>query len=488
MIINKQRFRLYLCYFISIFILFIYLSFIFEPEYYLSLLLIFSLASIVPMVIFLKRHFDLFEPVYLFSFMYYLFSFGGLYFISTGLVGKHIDNYLNRDVIGLFNQTLLFIILNFIMFMIGYFKTIDQDIFLTIDKVEDKNIFKPLLIGIIFIFITFGLLNFLYVSYSMSGGVIEHILTVGIRRHQFQEQKISTLGYNFYYAGIYLWFYLILTTQQKSNFNNYLFLFFMFFSFLISFSGARTFATISHVLTFVAIYYYAYKLEFKNYLKIGIVSLGIIILGIFSYFYRILGGRAASYFDQQFDFNFLWTNVGFLIIDSGNIPHIPMVMKILESWAEEIGFSYGATLFYWILPLIGKTEIMKDIAIPWVMLNTYFPGKGAGGLPPTVVGEFYINFGYFGALVAMFLLGVLIAQGYNYASRKKNYWITVFFIILVMRFIFILPKAMFDVLAAPFYIFIPLFLGLSLVKFFSAGVRWRKEKIDSGNQSNEAAP
>lgn len=51
-----------------------------------------------------------------------------------------------------------------------------------------------------------------------------------------------------------------------------------------------------------------------------------------------------------------------------------------------------------------------------------------GGVTPTVVGEFYINFGVLGMYIGMFLMGILGVYVYRYFRRHSDTFLGVFYL------------------------------------------------------------
>ena len=75
--------------------------------------------------------------------------------------------------------------------------------------------------------------------------------------------------------------------------------------------------------------------------------------------------------------------------------------NILITFPYKVGFQYGKTYFLDIIQLfdnsiVGTTSWLKTV------LNLSFSG---GGVTPTLIGEFYINWGLFGSLIGMMVTG-----------------------------------------------------------------------------------
>ena len=186
----------------------------------------------------------------------------------------------------------------------------------------------------------------------------------------------------------------------------------------------RLLHTINFALSvFVIQYFYHYQvLRKKHYLYVGGL-LGLIGLGVFMYFLRVLSSLAfnnmvnKSFFDQMTEFFKLESLFKFLI-EKGNIPNIPVLMKIIDSWESDIGFYMGKSYFTWLYNVLPSTIRPVDYQTSFVIKNRWYSALlGGGSIPPTGIGEMYLNFGFFGVIFGMFFFGVLMAYTYNLLNK-----------------------------------------------------------------------
>jgi oligosaccharide repeat unit polymerase len=93
------------------------------------------------------------------------------------------------------------------------------------------------------------------------------------------------------------------------------------------------------------------------------------------------------------------------------------LIAVTEIFPEQEGFSYGRVYisytFNMLLPghQVGLGQWLKEAK------GLEFRG---GGLPPSLVGDFYLNFGVPGVLVGFFLLGLVLSCAYSWMRRYPS--------------------------------------------------------------------
>jgi oligosaccharide repeat unit polymerase len=173
------------------------------------------------------------------------------------------------------------------------------------------------------------------------------------------------------------------------------------------------------------------------------------------YFLRIM---SALYFQGAFDLEMVkefssLEKLGYFAVDRGNVPHIPIFMKIIDSWGPDIGYLYGRSFYAWVLSIVPTGWISPEEYLISLKINKLWFSNipGAGGLPPTGVGEMYANFGVYGPFLGMFFFGVLCGAMYNFMIHSKSYWVLAIYSQILLGFILIYPKTDFANLS-PWYI------------------------------------
>jgi oligosaccharide repeat unit polymerase len=419
----------------------------------------------------LNRNLVFFEPIVLFNF----FTMGSfiaiVYYFNVGFYKSEYITLtsFSQDIDVLFLKVTYFCLLGLVMTNLGYFIFRKK---MEIHIKQESNIsdfsFK---IGIV-LFLVLCYANFFYNVWIFAGGnVFNYLSNVSIRAYEF-ESSGTTIMYNFGFIAVYLYLYLCL---KRNKFT------FRFYSVLLSiiiikFSMGRLLHTINFALSvFVIQYFYHYQvLRKKHYLYVGGL-LGLIGLGVFMYFLRVLSSLAfnnmvnKSFFDQMTEFFKLESLFKFLI-EKGNIPNIPVLMKIIDSWESDIGFYMGKSYFTWLYNVLPSTIRPVDYQTSFVIKNRWYSALlGGGSIPPTGIGEMYLNFGLFGVIFGMFFFGVLMAYTYNLLNKFNNIWYLMIYSQILVYFFAIYPKGEFDNMSL-FYIlpFIATYIFLLfLSKIFS---------------------
>ncbi len=209
---------------------------------------------------------------------------------------------------------------------------------------------------------------------------------------------LSTLGI----MGICILFELTLKDKFKKNYFIVLLILTMFFNVL---SGFRS-RLIAIVVLMILIYNKERKLNIKRILTIGAILLILICtLGI-------LRDRLSGVEESSFISTLTAT------LENGSVN----LNRVLEHFPEKSNYKYGYTYLINIIMLRPGPDL--DFTL-WLKeeMNMTFSG---GGVTPTLVGEFYINFGYMGAFIGFSLMGIIAAYlDRKYEKLDKAYYISV---------------------------------------------------------------
>lgn len=160
-----------------------------------------------------------------------------------------------------------------------------------------------------------------------------------------------------------------------------------------------------------------------NYMrKISIISLasgGIIVLFLILMVsaFRPGLGKAKSLGDAVEKINLEY--LGDIFVGNRNLMGIDKTSHIIAAIPSKIPYQYGKTMFSWVFAPIprsiwpGKPPITPGGQIAE---EIYHFGEGAfgGGIPPSLIAEFYMNFGILGIIFGMFFIGLFLK--FTYAS------------------------------------------------------------------------
>lgn len=413
---------------------------------YLTISLILILFVLLSSYFVLQSRKNIFEPFTVFSF----------YFFSVVIASYHLyfTNFENNAFIksqsfsihlsDLLSDSLIYVIVSYIFAYLGYIsfkKKAEIHINLNQDGISLK------IVGFFtVIFAFFGISNFILNIYSFAGGnPLIYFSNVSARHLEWQTGG-TTLFYLFSYMAGYLWLYRILRQREKISVSFYSFVILTIF---MKSTTGRIFSTLAYAMSYVVIYYYAnvnHKRESGWYL---VAFVFVAFVGLTFYFFRITSSLnysnqlSASYLTTIltfFDFN----SIMYLAVDKGNLPNMAVLMKILEGWGRDIPFLCGESLFTWIfgiLPSFCRPEGYQPSVMIKQIWYSHIPG---GNLPPTGMGEMFVNFGYIGAVFGMYLFGMFCAFVNNLLLRFNNFWYLIIYSNITLGFIMIYPKGEFD--------------------------------------------
>lgn len=173
-------------------------------------------------------------------------------------------------------------------------------------------------------------------------------------------------------------------------------------SVLLLLSGFRA-PVLTMYICLAILYIHKNRISSKKILLVGVVFIVII---------ETMGMMRSSMSGEETNETFLLSLGKSLIVNDLNLSYIFRVFP------ENTPFQYGYTYLLNLIMLKPGPDL--DFTM-WLKetLNIEFSG---GGVTPTIVGEFYINFGTVGIYVGMFLLGMLG----NYINRYFLYHSTTF--------------------------------------------------------------
>lgn len=306
----------------------------------------------------------------------------------------------------------------------------------------------------IFLLLLAGCLNFYYNNFILGTSFFKNIGNLS-RNLELIEKQSTTVGYFFAIVA------LVLYISTKNILKNSLFYIMFVLVFLFKLSTGRIFGSL--ILLVCLLYFKDMYYRTNNGNSIGFFKFFLIaVMGIVIYFFRAYLGVMQEY--SSF-FSFISKNLSILlyfIFDKGNVPNVPLFMKIIDSWEYDIGFQYGKTFLAPIVGLFSNFRLCSKEALldfmPAVMAkNMWYLHVPSGNLPVTGVGECYLNFGIFGITVLMFVFGVIIAKINNFLLICKNRHISYMIIYFFISFWVLYPKGEInniDLLLPLFYFFV----------------------------------
>lgn len=419
---------------------------VFMPSDY-QLHLFFNGLLFLSVLIFLfkKKQKHLFEPIYIFSLYYISVPTVIWYYILTDFENNpfvHAVDYTN-DFNTLFLISVFFFFIGYLFCILGYMKIHKKDLECKIEFEKEQKIsnLSCLLLGLPLVIV--GIINFLFNLFKFANGdFFYYIFSMSNRSNEFANGG-TTLGYTFASIGVFVLLFLTLRSNKKKY---YIYFFISLFTvFIMRLSTGRIFSSISFVGIVISIYYF-YKISVEgkiNNRPFLLIGCSILFIGVFAYFLRMIGGLEVN--NQQIHsissyFSGFISKFGYYAIDKGNLPNIALLPKLIDSWSKDVGYLYGSSFITWVFAFLPH-GIRPSMVMPAVIAKkTWFAQVSSGNLPVTFIGELYVNFGWVGPILGMFVFGILITVLFNYTLKKKNYWIYVITMQITIGFIALSPK------------------------------------------------
>lgn len=407
----------------------------------------------------------LFESFTLFSAYFYSVIISCISIFYSNFQGTHFltSQYFSYDLALLFNITLLYLIVCYIFAYLG-FKTFRKDFVPNIDLYSDGISTKVVQIFII-VFSFIAITNFYINVLKFAGGnPLTYLSNVSLRHMEFSGSGGTTAGYTLGYMAGYLWLYKLTKLQKKLS---VLFVFYVFITIIMKASTGRVIGTLIYTLSYFMLYYFLhYQQESKKHKKYLFTVVLFVLSAVIFYFFRVtsslnFNGKVNS---DWLGVMFSFVNVDILnyyLVDKGNIPNVGVLMKIIDAWGNDLNFFYGKSLFTWIYSVIPVGIRPENYQISIIIKETWYLGVRGGALPPTGMGEMFVNFGFFGAVLGMYLFGAFAAFIYNLLKKFNNYWYLIIYTDISLGFILIYAKGEFDNLSL-WYIMPSLFTYLLL--------------------------
>lgn len=443
-----------------------------DPGFMTSLVLAYVLGAIVPVAIIFGRRMDLVEPLYWFSAKYYLVFPGAIYFLVTGFAySEHLLHPGLPRLHALTERALLLFLLGYVAFLAGYLILMrdrgNRRVLLPTDREVSGWVARALIALCLFA----GLLNFVYLLFSYPEGPIRYLLDFGRRGHRFEmiEGEVTTIGYQWLYAGVFLWFMILMREGaiQRWKLQTWLFFGVAALSAVVSVSQGRLTQSISYVLLLVFLGYVCAPGQVRNHRFILVTGAGL-VAGIILYFLRqvsslsYVGSEAFELRDLGRYAQMFLPALGYWVVDKGNIPNLAAVVNLLNQDGIDGHLWYGKSFVLWLVAFVPGAEVPS---IAGTVAQAWFHSDG--GLPPTIVGEMFVNFGYVGVPVGLFVVGLLMSRFYAFVRHSGHFLWYVVFLSILFKFIFLWPKGEMINAVAAIWQFIPTVVVFAAMRLLS---------------------
>jgi len=429
-LLNKKLFNRILIFFaIANLLSLITLKYLYQSDYSILIWLSFLLALVMTFVIiFLNK--DIFSPLFIFSLMYFGYALGGYYYSTSEGFGKFLGFMdIDNDTIVFFMELgLLFVIINYLFFTIGYLITEKKQIVILKKNYTDFWIFFGQNYKIIVIpFLVISLSYWYYLAVMTAGGLINLIIYFQAFPHQIKESGLSTLPYHLYYAGIFIWLLGINLSNKKIT---YLFIIMSFIGLIMNLSQGRITLSVTYVISqliFIALLNKDHKKKIIFFI-IFLLSFAFVI-----YFMRIYSNYL--FIGKEFSLDsFSFLNV---IIGGGNVADLQQLVIIFTTF-DMNNILLGQTFFDWVRNTFGSFIGLTPSSIGLIIKQLYIPST-SGAPTPGAIGELYANF-LFTSPMFMFFIGSIFAFIRNKSLSSGHPFVLLIYSIFLSRFVFVYPK------------------------------------------------
>ncbi len=129
-----------------------------------------------------------------------------------------------------------------------------------------------------------------------------------------------------------------------------------------------------------------------------------------------------------------------IMVGTTNFCGVDKTAQIINGVPGKLPYQFGESLIYWLVSPIPRTWWPEKPAISYgLIIGEKIYGKRdendpGGGIPPGFVAELYLNFGYPGIILGMFLMGLLFKlfyDAYLKTREKSTYAMLIFIIVFV---------------------------------------------------------
>ncbi|GEM_PF-6551363 len=413
------------------------LVYLLSYQAYLSLTLFAFLffLSLIPVAIVITSEAHLLNPLLVFSIYYYILIVS----ILTSVGRIKIEKLVEGSIV---------VLLSYIFFVLGFLMFINKRLLSKSVLGEMNYIDMPIAVSkvVMFVFFLIGLSNYIFVLYkTVNLRFWEYYLNLGFYGRNLKEIfGLSTLGYLFLHPAIYIAIY----AYVKQKLNRYIFymLFFVYAIIILSLAKITYFAL--QIIIFITLLF-ALKNDLAITFKRIFLLLLFVILVLSLFLYRMVADIArvkrldvGEIFLSVLDIDSLY----FLFFEKSNLPNINIIVFIMDHWGKEIDYLKGMSLVNIIsgfMPADIRTFLVHNFSVSWIIKNQWFTHQSGGAIPPTIIGELFANFGYFGVFV-MFFLGIITANIFNWVFKNLSYPKLIFYTYFLWKFVFLMAKGEFS--------------------------------------------
>ena len=410
---------------------------------------------------------DLFSPLNWFSLIYSGYAIGAVYYsFGNAEYGKFIAlaGMSEAESYNYLEWAAIWATLSYVFFLLGYGYFNKAHTFTpSLERTPWVKFLDKSTKLVVPLMLLIGGGYWVYLANSLSGGILNLLVDFSAFPHLIEEAKGTTLPYNLYYAGIFIWLYNAIVNGKKIGIAFYLF---SFVGLVINLSQGRIMNSITFVLTQVAFFYMANRSQIdiksvRRYFRYIFIAFFFAFVVMFARISSSLNfnGEDAAFLSLD-ELGASLRIVGAMIIGWGNIADLQQLALIFKAWTGE--YFYGASYFDWFNNLFGKLYGAEPTSVGLKIKAMYFPNE-SGPPTPGAIGEAYANFGFLG-LIFMFFVGAFFARIYYWTNKSGSALVALLYAMFLMRFVLLYAKVDSTSLANLFLTVVP--FGLLLIPIF----------------------
>ncbi|MCB5237678.1 O-antigen polymerase [Niallia circulans] len=184
-------------------------------------------------------------------------------------------------------------------------------------------------------------------------------------------------------------------------------------AFLLS-TGWRNTA-VALLLVCVLMYHYQRPIPFR---KLAITGITIVIVIAVTGLFRIYSSDLQTYELMQMMMKGNYVQAFFAYLYNYPVVFTDNLLLVLNGFSDPNMYLHGRS-FFWNFGLIIPGVNLE--AFDFYLKDYLRVGFAGGGLPPTLLGDFYLNFGYTGVYIGMVMMGLLWTYlHYIFMMNKRN--------------------------------------------------------------------
>jgi len=148
---------------------------------------------------------------------------------------------------------------------------------------------------------------------------------------------------------------------------------------------------------------------------------------------------------------------------------------LAKKYVDSKGYDYGwQYVTYFVRPIPRSVWPNKPLPLALKMRQEFW-GDTAGGIPPTVFGEFFIAFGYFGLFLGSIILGVVLGLlGRLFNASLADPAQSVFYTLITITVVFSVVRSGLEISFVKLLIYMFIVIGLSFLLRLRIGVGTKK--------------